>query len=84
MPAAVETLRVVVGSAHQHWLLRRGCQGKRKSNYLLRWGHRHVLSKGMTLRSQLLPAWEGRVCKGSLACIYTAGSIWGSLSHVFC
>lgn len=27
VPAAVETLRVVVGPAHQHWLLRGGCQG---------------------------------------------------------
>lgn len=36
VPAAVETLWVVVGPAHQHWLLRRDCQGKRKSNYRLR------------------------------------------------
>lgn len=59
VPAAVETLRVVVGPAHQHWLLWGGCQGKRKSNYPLRWGYHQVLNKGMSLHSQLLPAREG-------------------------
>lgn len=70
VPAAVETLRVVVGPAHQHWLLRGGCQGKRKGNYLLEWAPHQVLNKGTTLHSQLLPDWEGRICKGSLACVY--------------
>lgn len=85
MPAAVETLRVVVGPAHQHWLLRGHCQGKRKGNYLLRWSNHQILSTGMTLHSQLLPDSEGRVCNGSLDCVYQLLEVsWGSLFRVFC
>lgn len=77
MPAAVETLRVVVGPAHQHWLLRGRCQGKRKGNYLLKWSNHQVLSKGVTHHSQLLPHWEERVCNGSLDCLSATGSTMG-------
>lgn len=31
MPTAVETLWVVVGPAHQHWLLRRGCRERERT-----------------------------------------------------
>lgn len=53
VPAAVETLRVVVGPAHQHWLFWGSCRGKRKGNYSSRWAYHQLLNKGMSLLSQL-------------------------------
>lgn len=38
VPAAVETLRVVVGPTHQHWLFWRDCQGKRKEELFIQVG----------------------------------------------
>lgn len=84
MPAAVETLRVVVGPAHQHWLLRGCCQGKRKGNYLLC----VVITKFRAKDQPPLPA-AARLGEESLQggpglCLSAAGSIWGSLSYVLC
>lgn len=55
VPAAVETLWVVVGPTHQHWLFRGDCQEKRKRSYSSGWAYHQLLNMERSFPSKHTP-----------------------------
>lgn len=71
VPAAVETFRVVVGPAHQHWLPRGGCRGKRKEQLFFEMGLSPGPEQGdVPPLSAAASSGGDTVYKGSLVCVY--------------